>query len=277
MKVMDLLSMIFKTFNLTVYKEGANIVVKTLDDYLSSGNTYDITKYVDINKSKVNRFTPFSNIAFKYSEPTTQTSLSYLNNNGQVFGDLNYNQEDKFDGTSFTVSTGSEHSLLINLIDQNGGAESGVVIALFTDPEGKPVKGNPYLFFNRYNDVTGFEVLNNGTYSNYNAPANTTSDGNHTLNFGSEFDEYNGVQNDNSLFSRFYEQYIVNSFNVKSRIVRYTAFLPLNILTNYGLNDVFVIGNNSYFINAIKTNLTTGKSDLELITKLNDYTASVLT
>lgn len=277
MKVIDLLTTLFKMFNLTVYKEDDVIVVKTLDDYLSSGTTHDITKYIDINKSKVNRFTPFSNIAFNYSKPVTQTSLSYLNNNGQVFGDLNYNQEDKFDGNSFTVGLNTEHSLLINLIDQNGGAESGVVLGLFTDPEDKPVKGAPYLFFNRYNDVTGFEVLVNGTYSSYNAPANTTSDGNHTLNFGSEFDEYDGVQNDNSLFSRFYEQYIVNSFDVKARIVNFTAQLPLQILSNYGLNDVFVIGNNSYFINSIKTNLITGKSDLELITKLNDYTASVLT
>ncbi len=277
MKVIDLLTTLFKMFNLTVYKEDGVIVVKTLDDYLSSGTTYDITKYIDISKSKVNRFTPFSNIAFNYAKPVTQTSLSYLNNNGQVFGDLNYNQSDKFDGDSFTVGLNAEHSLLINLIDQNGGAESGVVFGLFTDPEDKPVKGAPYLFFNRYNNVTGFEVLNNGTYADYNAPANTTADGNHTLNFGSEYDEYDGVQNDNSLFSRFYEQYIVNSFNVKARMMTFTAHLALQILSNYGLNDVFVIGNNSYFINAIKTNLITGKSDLELITKLNDYTASVLT
>ena len=276
-KVLDLLTNLFRMFNLTVYKEGDTIVVKTLDDYLSSGNTYDITKYIDISKNRVNRFTPFSNIDFKYSTPVTQTSLSYLNNNGQVFGDLNYNQEDKFDGSSFSVDLGIEHSLLVNLIDQNGGAQSGVVFGLFADLDNKAVTGSPYLFFNRYNDVTGFEVLTDGTYSNYNAPANTTADGNHTINFGSEFDEYDGLQNDNSLFARFYEQYIVNSFNVKARIVTFKANLPLQILTKYGLNDVFIIGNNSYFINAIKTNLITGESDLELITKLNDYTASVLT
>ena len=51
MKVIDLLTTLFKMFNLTVYKEDDVIVVKTLDDYLSSGTTHDITKYIDINKS----------------------------------------------------------------------------------------------------------------------------------------------------------------------------------------------------------------------------------
>jgi hypothetical protein len=36
-------------------------------------------------------------------------------------------------------------------------------------------------------------------------------------------------------------------------------------LINFQLNDTFVINNIEYKINSIKTNLLTGKSDLELL------------
>jgi len=42
--------------------------------------------------------------------------------------------------------------------------------------------------------------------------------------------------------------------------------LPLHILLNYNLNDKFIIGNKSYRINSIKSNLLTNKSSLELYT-----------
>ena len=42
--------------------------------------------------------------------------------------------------------------------------------------------------------------------------------------------------------------------------------MPLHILLNYNLNDRFIIGNKSYRINSIKTNLLTNKSSLELYT-----------
>ena len=72
-------------------------------------------------------------------------------------------------------------------------------------------------------------------------------------------------------------QYIIQSFEQQSRIVKFKAMLPMNILLNYNLNDTFIINGQQYYINSIKTNLTTQESDLELLTKQTDYTASVLT
>jgi len=44
--------------------------------------------------------------------------------------------------------------------------------------------------------------------------------------------------------------------------------LPLRVLLNYQLNDVFIINGREYIINSVNTNLLTGKSDLELLNKL---------
>jgi hypothetical protein len=43
-----------------------------------------------------------------------------------------------------------------------------------------------------------------------------------------------------------------------------SAYLPLNIILKYNLNDIFIIDKTEYRINSIKTNLLTNKSDLEL-------------
>jgi hypothetical protein len=66
MKVLDFLTSIFKMFNLVAYVEGTEIVVKTLDDYYSDGNNYDITKYIDVSESQTNSVLPFREIVFGY-------------------------------------------------------------------------------------------------------------------------------------------------------------------------------------------------------------------
>jgi len=57
-------------------------------------------------------------------------------------------------------------------------------------------------------------------------------------------------------------------FNEKRRITTFNAWLPLRILLNYNLGDRFKINENIYRINSIKTNLQTGKSELELLNDL---------
>ena len=92
-----------------------------------------------------------------------------------------------------------------------------------------------------------------------------SSDENHTLNFGAEYDEFNKDINANSLFSRFYQQYVVQTYNQNGRIIKVSANLPVSFVLNYGVNDVIVINGKEYYINSIQTDLTTGKSQLELI------------
>ena len=58
--------------------------------------------------------------------------------------------------------------------------------------------------------------------------------------------------------------YVVNLFNRNARKTNVSAYLPLNIILKYRLNDIFIIGTTKYRINSIKTNLLTNKSDLEL-------------
>ncbi len=277
MKVIDFLTGLFKMFNLVAYsKRGTStIFVQTFDDFMTIGTSRDITEYIDIDQSTIDRPVPYNQINFKYSPPVTQTSLRFINDFAQVFGDLNYSSPEKYDGQAFNVDLPFERTVLINLRD-NSGASTDNVEAWWVDADSKTALGKPYIFFNRVIDSSS-NTVTSSNFTSYNAPSNVSSDENHTLNFGAEYDEFNKDINANSLFSRFYEQYVVQTYNQNGRIIKVSANLPVSFVLNYGVNDVIVIDGQEYYINNIKIDLTTGKSQLELIVKKVAYTNSVLT
>ena len=277
MKVIDFLTGLFKMFNLVAYiKRGSStIFVQTFDDFMTIGETRDITEYVDVSQSTIDRPVPYNQVNFKYSSPVTQTSLRFVNQFSQVFGDLNYSAPEKYDGQSFNVELPFERTVLINLED-NAGNKTNNIEAWWVDADSKTALGKPYIFFNRVINSSS-NTVTSSNYTSYNAPSNVSTDENHTLNFGAEYDEFNGDINSNSLFSRFYEQYIIQTFNQNGRIIKVSANLPISFVLNYSVNDIIVINAQEYYINSIQTDLTTGKSQLELIVKKATYTNSVLT
>ena len=277
MKVIDFLTGLFKMFNLVAYtKRGSStIFVQTFDDFMTIGETRDITKYVDVSQSTIDRPVPYNQVNFKYSSPVTQTSLRFVNQFSQVFGDLNYSAPEKYDGQSFSQDVPFERTVLINQ-ETSGGVTTGNILAWWVDEKGDTTLGKPYIFFNRVIDSSSYPVTSLNLTA-YNAPSNVSSDENHTLNFGAEYDEFNGDVNSNSLFSRFYQEYIIQTFNQNGRIIKVSAQLPVSFILNYSVNDTIVINGQEYYINSLNTNLATGKTELELIVKTTTYTNSVLT
>ena len=115
--------------------------------------------------------------------------------------------------------------------------------------------------------MTTYIIPSNSVYLN---PAT----GKDNINFNLEVNEYTATQNfTDTLFRKYYQNYILSVFDPKNRLTKVTAYLPLSILLNFNLSDRFVINGDSYKINSINTNLQTGKSDLEL---LNDIVISTL-
>jgi len=281
MKVIDFLTGLFKMFNLVAYsKRGSNtIFIQTFDDFMTIGTSRDITEYIDINQSTIDRPVPYNQINFKYSPPVTQTSLRFINDYAQVFGDLNYSSPEKYDGQAFNIDVPFERTVLINLRD-NSNALTNNIEAWWVDADSKTTLGKPYIFFNRLIDASS-NTVTTSNFTSYNAPSNVRDDasgnGTHTLNFGAEYDELNKEINANSLFKRFYEQYVVQTYNQNGRIIKMSANLPVSFVLNYTVNDIIVINGQEYYINSIQTDITTGKSQLELIVKKATYTNSVLT
>ena len=280
MKCIDLLSGLFKAFNLTAFtlpSQGNKIYVMTFDDFMNIGGERDISKYINLTKSEVSRTIPFSQIDFKNSQPKINKSIRFLNSNGSNYGDLNYAAPEDFEGRKFDLSVPFERIVLENAADEDGDNPKGVLYPWLVTNDQKPTEPAPYMFFNIQKTVSSDDSITSDNYTTFNMCGNISADGNHSLAFGTEQVDAGGALNKNGLFSRFYQQYIVQAFEIKARIISVEALLPLSILLNYRLNDTLVLQGQKYYINSFKTNLLTRKTQLELITKINSYSASVLT
>ena len=105
--------------------------------------------------------------------------------------------------------------------------------------------------------------------SNVTTTFTTVSTGN-TLNYSTEINPFvPTVEDNNTLFLNFYSKYIRDVFSYNRRLVKVNAILPQKFLLRYKLSDTIVVGNTEFYINKITTNLQTGKSSLELLTKVN--------
>ena len=272
MKVIDFLSGLFKTFNLVAYVKNNDdtIYVETFDDYMTQGTTRDITKMVKVDSSDISRPIPYSAINFEYSKPVTQNALRYNNLYSEFFGDLRYQAPEKYDGQSFNLKTPFQQSPLSRIVGTNAS------LGWWVDKDGKTTVGAPYLFFNRVADVSS-TPLTSVSATTINCPSFVSSDRNHSLCFNAQWDEFNEQINYNSLFERFYKQYVVQTFELKGRIVRVKAIVTTDFILTYKINDTIVISGREYYINSVKINLLTKEADFELIVKVNDYTNSVLT
>jgi len=100
--------------------------------------------------------------------------------------------------------------------------------------------------------------------SNSRTLSSSTSTDN--IHFQNEVNEYTGDSTfTGTLFENYYKTYIQDVYNNKRRLTKVKAFLPLKMIYNLKLNDKISLNNNTYIINSVKTDLTTGKSDIELL------------
>lgn len=288
MKVMDFMSNIFKTFNLTSYVlVDGKIYVEKLDKFYADGLGYDITKYVDRNSTDIDRAIPYKKISLEFPEPKTFFAQKTNEiNGGTGYGNLLYDGGEKLDGGDYTVKINFEKVVYERMSNVANNALTDIGWGWFVDYKGSSadditkvssIVEKPLLFFNVSEDSSGTPISwTSGTHSQittYNRPANINADQSQSLNFGSEIDEYNRsgnsvIINNNSLFENFYKTYITQVFDRRARIYRYSAKLPSKILLKYNLNDTFTVFDQDYIINNINVNLITGDTKLELINKL---------
>jgi hypothetical protein len=280
MKIIDFLSAIFKMFNLTAYvDETGTIVVRTLDSYYAASSVvWDINEYVDIDKSSVNIALPFKEIEFAYKGLGTFLSKQFEQLENTGWGTLSYSLDNaKYDApqSSYKLSIPFEHLQYQRLVNANGGGSTDIQWGWCVDDSKAAYYGLPIIFYAIKETLgTAISFLNTTsthtserTYiipSNSRALASSTSTEN--INFQLEINEYtDGSTFTGTLFENYYKTYIVDVFNNKRRITKVNARLPLKMIYNLKLNDKISLNNYTYRINSLKTDLTTGKSSLELL------------
>ena len=266
-------------FNLVAYvNDAGTIVVQKLSDYYSASTTvWDINDYIDVKKSKVDVALPYKEIDLEFKVLKTFLAAQYTQLYNKGWGSEEY-VGDRFDGPSpiYKVQVPFEHLQYQRLRNLTNGSNTTVQWGWFVNENKNNIKGSPLIFYNIHQSSvsTAISLKNtassNTTESSYNIPSNSralasgTSTSN--INFFNETNEYTGTSSfTGTLFKNYYEDYITEIFSVKRRLTKITAFLPMKMIYNMKLNDKISLDNRTYKINSVKTNLTTGKSDFELL------------
>jgi len=278
-KTIDFLTNLFKMFNLVAYKVDDTIRVVPLNDYYAEGLTYDITKYVDTSKNSISKVLQYKNIEFNF--PSKESFLVKKSDElqGANFAGESYSPDPNLqaDGTDYKIEPIFEKMLYERLSDEDLGTSTTICQGAMLDKDFNATIGKPLLLYIKNETASPTFVFANAdggsdiTISNYNRPSQilvqsggTVLDASSSLNYGVERDEFFLEPKGTNLLAKYYLDYVQSVFNRQARINKVDAYLPLHIILKYQLNDKFVIGNKTYRINSIKTNLLNNKSSLEL-------------
>jgi hypothetical protein len=308
MKIIDFLSDLFKTYNLVAFEELLDdgtyqINIQSLDYYLGTGVDYDITKFIDISKSTVQRVSPYSVVEYKFPKPKTFLAINQAEITGDEFGSMtfdvnNFTEGEQssnsllFDGGKYKIEPKFEKMMYERLNNSGDGTLTNIQWGWFVNdneenvPE--PVVGNPLLMYANRKVLAYVDPVTLVPYGGINwdngtpegsilpvgyIPSSVSEDGANTLNFNAEFDEYTREINDKSLFANFHETYISGIYSNYARRQTLTAYLPPVIFTKLRLNDFIIMDNVSYRIDSMDINVTDAKTKLDLL-RMTDYKAS---
>lgn len=269
MKILDFISGMFRQFNLVCYGDGLNTYrIEPLEDFYNSGVPYDITKYTSSELIEVNRPSLFNNISFEYEKSLSFMNVEFNDLFSREYGSLR--NTFGYDGGDYTIKLPFE-SLLFSKFT---GTNIQVGYCLGTEPEYKNYVPKPVSLYRnekvsigvganlKFDDGTTVNSISN--YVPFGQDAED-ADVNYSLNFGSDISSYTLEVENNSLYKVYYQNYLVNLFNPKTRLVSVTANLPLGVLESLRLKDSVIIREKKYIINDMTTNLSTGEVKFNLI------------
>jgi hypothetical protein len=286
--VLNFLKGLFKMHNLTAFVDDNNeIVVKTLDTFYSGGDTIDISKYVVTDQHTIGANLPFTEIDFQYTEPKTILAQQFLQTNNKRFGELEF-KTDASEEKKYLVEAPFEHMVFERLNDLGTSNQTDIQYGLFADDDLNASIGAPLLFYgiNRQSisdsiyyrqgarkdaaTISSAVLTNYWMPSNYNELGTSSTPPSFNLNFGSEINEYNLTDyggTNNSLFEKYYTNYITRVFKRKTRLYKLKAILPLKELIKISLDDKIIVGTRAFTINKMTTKLQSGETEFELLSE----------
>ena len=294
-KVIDFMNGLFRMFNLTAFYDNqpllvngntnpdfGKIKIQTLDDFYSTNfNTWDISTYVDVNKSSVDVGLPYNEINFSFEGLETLLAATFSQENSTSWGALKYSGGTRLTGpnTSYSILAPFEHMQFERLFNQSNTTQATTIqYGRFVDDNQESYLGKPLLFY-PIKQTNGTQIsfmtttTSNDPIDDYIIPSNSQelafSTSTSNINFNEEVNEYTGASGFNgTLFQNYYSTYIGDVFNTKRRIIKVSCYLHLSIIYKLQMNDVMTINNQDYIINSANINLITGESKLELLNKV---------
>jgi len=270
MKVADYFSGILKEFNLTCtpLQDGTTFNIEPLEEWYEYGGEVDITPYTIIDSIKIDRPKLYKSISFEWEKSKSFMNKGFFGEYGREYGSLK--STFNYDGGDFKIKLPFENLYFNKFTNTNLQVAYAITDPLI-DKGYVPKVCNLYLdestdcsfYFNdgtTTTEITSYVPLGQDTVYN--------SD-NYSSNFGLDVSTLKNISIPNSLYQTYYEPYLLNLFDDKTRMVKLECILPLEVLTALTLDDTIILRDKKYRINTMKSNLTSGMVSLEL---LSDFT-----
>lgn len=297
-KISDFITGLVKMFNLMIIpKQNNTFELLPLELYYNQGKILDITKYVYSDELTIEKPKLFKSINFTYEESNNVLNVAYNGLYGQSYGDLIYRNENTTENNTYDIKVPFEN-VLFEVPTQGKNFQTATLI----NKDLQPYIPKPMLIY--FNGITSVSPVGDRIYFTNSAlgtqtilsymrfsnelnlvPLDQSTDNIVTLNFGNEQSSWINELAPNGLYEINYKNYIENLYNIKTRILKVKALLPVSltgsdITDRFGkkigivLNDRLIIRNKRYIINSFTTDLTSGEATFELITDYRGFDSS---
>ena len=283
LKITEFLNGLIKMYNLIVTStDGTTFNFETYDSFYGSGNEIDLDRWIDSERVSVNEVPRYGALEFKYNESDQVLQAQYRSSNGRGYGDLtarfNFDTQEVFSvevpfdlpftelltdeatGTDFTDFTVYKSIT----VDENGAASSyyGAPV-LFYKSGNINIEATPIGWLDESNNETEIVLI----------PFCQTVDstivaGSNDMCFSEEVNPYLQAIASESLYSGYWSSFINATYNQQAKVFKLSAYINLGLYSRLGLNDTILWHGKKYIINSLSTDFKTGKSELELITKV---------
>jgi hypothetical protein len=272
LKVRDFITSIIKMFNLVLTPISNNsFSFIPLDDWYSKGKLVDITNYIDTKNITIKKPKLFKRINFKHQKSGQILNERFRENNGLDlgYGDLATTYD--IDGGELKVETQFDNLMFERLIDRSNDDVTNVQVGKSIDKNLKPYIGKPYLFYRSgyqfYDlpikaaehsdlDYTWFTSTENDSFLDQVTQS---------VNFSTDVSTFLYSEINKNLFSNYWQDFISDLYSSKRRLGNYRAQLPIGKMIDINLNDRIQISDKAYIINSMRSNLTTGEVNYELL------------
>ncbi len=293
--VKDFLRTLFEMFNLVATSSTSvdgtvNIQTYHYDYFIYSGNTIDISRYMDSSDREVLPPNNYSSVTFEATNGETAIETGYLNTQERKFGYLNYKDDnsDRLSGTDYKVSLKSMFQPLEQLRDVTNNSVKELEVATFLDTDNNSKMGKLCFTYATRSNTTSSTYIswrestisNQEFISHYVLPSNVYADesvplrqSSATINYlvGLHFNEEQLVSapevniNGVSLYNNFYKGTVRNMFDESFRRTKLKCYLPSNIITDLAPNTKLIVNGSYYLISSYTVDFRTQLVDFNLL------------
>lgn len=277
MKVTDFLSSFFKMFNIRVLETTSDMyAMKWLTPQDIVDDVIDITNYVDWNTHDVMSPNLYKTIKFTHEESSLFRNVQYKKTAAnKEFGSEIYEETESDNTEAYEVETNYQ---VMNFFQLNG-------TTLFTS-YGWETNGDQYFgqdeciifYFNGYHIAKDPNFYSTNVFFKYRLsnqqPAvqiaqyakvsNVDDVSNQSITWDITIDPTTLQPYTKSLFKSYYQDFIENIYGNNSRKFRFDAYLPSHIIDRIKITSTLIIENMRFYVDEIKMDLVTGKSELTL-------------